>query len=101
MNLESAYFWAALSIDLVLKVSIQRREYLRSSWFLIDLISTLAIVDVLITLPSSSQGFRFVRGFKTFPCYADSENFENVTNFEFANDNRDPKILTGRYKLQS
>ena len=36
MNLESAYFWAALSIgivfvlDLVLKVSIQQREYLRS-----------------------------------------------------------------------
>ena len=36
MNLESIYFWAALSIDivfvldLVLKVSIQRGEYLRS-----------------------------------------------------------------------
>ena len=35
MNLESVYFWAALSIDvvfvlgLVLKVSIQRGEYLR------------------------------------------------------------------------
>ena len=72
MNLESVYFWAALSIDivfvldLVLKVSIQRGEYLRSPWFLIDLISTLPIVDALITLPTSSQGFRFVRGFRFF-----------------------------------
>lgn len=72
MNLESVYFWAALSIDivfvldLVLKVSIQRGEYLRSPWFLIDLISTLPIVDALITLPTSSQGFRFVRGFRLF-----------------------------------
>ena len=50
MNLESVYFWAALSIDivfvldLVIKISIQRGEYLRSPWFLIDLISTLPIV---------------------------------------------------------
>ena len=72
MNLESVYFWAALSIDivfvldLVIKISIQRGEYLRSPWFLIDLISTLPIVDALITLPASSQGFRFVRGFRLF-----------------------------------
>ena len=53
-------------VDLLAKVWSMRGEYVRSPWFVVDLISATPILASLQLLPTSLQGLRFVRGFRVF-----------------------------------
>lgn len=53
-------------VDLLAKVWSMRGEYLRSPWFVIDVISATPVLASLQVLPVSLQGVRFVRGFRVF-----------------------------------
>lgn len=53
-------------VDVVLKALVLRRAYLRSPWFIIDLISALPALSALSSVPNPLQGLRFVRAFRMF-----------------------------------
>lgn len=56
----------AFVLDLLLKLFCWRQNYLRTPWFVVDLISALPILAALQAVPQGLQGLRFVRGFRLF-----------------------------------
>ena len=71
-GLRAVYGPLSLAIDLVfvadllLKSFALGRGYLRSPWFLIDLLSSLPVLGSLAALPGPLQGLRFVRALRFF-----------------------------------
>lgn len=69
-GLQSAYEVSALVIDLVfvgdlvVKTAVGGRAYLRSPWFVVDLVCALPALATVWTALSSLQGLRFVRMFR-------------------------------------
>ena len=53
-------------IDVVLKVAVLGRPYVRTGWFFIDLVSALPVVATLGGAPAAMRGLRFVRGMRVF-----------------------------------
>src|SRR4051812_15739482 len=51
-------------IDLVLKLRAEGMVYVRTPWFLIDLLSCLPLIDVLANGIPGLRATRFVRGFR-------------------------------------
>ncbi len=72
LGVHGAYRWVALVIDsvfvvdLVLKVRLLGRRYVRSPWFTIDLLSALPILASLAAVPSFLEGLRVARGIRLF-----------------------------------
>jgi len=72
LDIEGPYRAVALAIDLaflidlVLKVSVLRGRYLRSPWFVIDLISAVPVLSWLTHGMAALEGVRFLRGFRFF-----------------------------------
>ncbi len=50
--------------DLVLKLRTFGKEYIRTPWFLIDLLSCLPVLDVLVNGLLPLRAIRFIRGFR-------------------------------------
>ncbi|GAC1466378.1 MAG: hypothetical protein NVSMB9_06840 [Isosphaeraceae bacterium] len=50
--------------DLLITLYVYRRSYTESPWFLIDLLSSLPILDTLANRVSPLRAFRFFRGFR-------------------------------------
>lgn len=48
-------------VDLLAKLVVLRTAYLRSAWFLVDLLCTLPVLSTLSVAPSVFHGLRFVR----------------------------------------
>jgi len=69
-GLTDAYRWAALVIDLVFVVDLLAKlatrglAYVRTPWFLVDLICALPVLSTASAAPSALQGLRFVRMFR-------------------------------------
>ncbi len=55
---------ACFVADLALKLGVMRGRYLRSPWFLVDLVCTVPILSTLSVFPSALLGLRFVRMFR-------------------------------------
>jgi class 3 adenylate cyclase len=53
-------------IDLVLKVAVLGRPYLRTGWFVIDLVSALPVLNTLSVARDALRGLRFLRGLRVF-----------------------------------
>jgi hypothetical protein len=51
-------------VDLVLKLRVQGMAYVRTPWFLIDLLSCLPLLDVLASGIPGARAARFARGFR-------------------------------------
>ena len=73
LGLEKVYETVSLIIDVVFvldlltKIAVLRKDYLKSPWFLIDFISSLPIFGLLSIGPNNTlQSLRFVRGFRLF-----------------------------------
>ena len=52
--------------DLVLKLLVLRKNYLRSPWFVVDFISALPVIASLAHVPDLVHALRFLRGFRMF-----------------------------------
>lgn len=55
---------AVFLFDLLLKLRVLGRKYLRTPWFLIDFLSCLPLLDALASGILPSHAIRFVRGFR-------------------------------------
>lgn len=54
----------AFVFDLALKLAVLGKDYIRTPWFLIDLLSCLPVLDVLALGALHFRAIRFVRGFR-------------------------------------
>jgi len=69
-GLEVAVGWVALGIDAIFVVDLLAKQwsrgvpYLRTPWFLVDLLCALPLLSTLSAAPSALQGLRFVRLFR-------------------------------------
>lgn len=50
--------------DLLVKIGVYRRDYLKTPWFVVDLVCALPIVASLTLAPQVLQGLRIVRAFR-------------------------------------
>ncbi len=72
LDVQTSYELAALFIDsvfvvdLLLKCRLLGKKYMKSVWFLIDVLSALPILASLATLPSAFEGLRIARGIRLF-----------------------------------
>ena len=70
LGLSEAYRWVGLAIDLVFvadllaKLGARGMPYVRTPWFLVDLICALPVLSAASAAPSALQGLRFVRMFR-------------------------------------
>jgi len=70
LGMADGYRWVALSIDLVFVVDLvvklvaRGTSYVRTPWFLVDLICALPVVSTISAAPNALQGLRFVRMFR-------------------------------------
>lgn len=50
--------------DLVVKLVVLRGPYIKSAWFIVDLVAALPLLSALTLLPNAMHGLRFVRTFR-------------------------------------
>lgn len=72
LDVESAYHAVAMTLDgifvldLLIKLAVLRGRYLKSPWFVIDLVSAVPAISWLAHGTSALEGVRLMRGFRFF-----------------------------------
>lgn len=56
----------AFLLDLLVKLAVLRGPYLKSPWFVVDIISVLPVLGLLISPSNTLVGLRFIRGIRFF-----------------------------------
>ena len=68
-------------IDLCIKTYLNPKTYLKSPWFIIDLISVLPVLGLYFPM-TDSEGLRFVRGFRFFRVLRTLRTLKTLKFFE-------------------